>query len=366
MPMSNAPAPSAMGSEPVRADEEGSALDVPDLFRPLDAFRLLRHPKCTATAMQRWGMVMIILRADNATRRAKFSMGTLAADMNVTRRCVVKLLTDLETGGDGMPIGIVREVGQKLEGHRRDANTYTHFVKPGWALEAYENRESGSLGNVVPQSKTNIGEPGSPTMVNQDHQVGDLRSQVLPSSLPKDLPREERSPAGSRPPVESKSNDQPTLVPVDPPRDDAREVWEHHVRCWRRKNPKATRPPELTDKRRKLAKARLGRFRPDELKRALDGMWASDFHVDNGHTRFELIMRDDEHVEMFLEKAPKVKPSPREFDQEQYRRASGPPVPPPPRPSHDEQVAINLAHTERTAALFAGIGNGPTPARRLP
>lgn len=95
---------------------------------------------------------------------------------------------------------------------------------------------------------------------------------------------------------------QPTLLPVEPARDDAREVWDHYVACWRKKNPKATRPPVLTPERRRLAKARLGTFSLDDLKRAIEGLWASDFHVENGHTSFELCLRDAKHVEQFMGK----------------------------------------------------------------
>jgi len=91
----------------------------------------------------------------------------------------------------------------------------------------------------------------------------------------------------------------PTLVPLDPPRDQPREVWDHYVAGWHSKI-RGTREPKLTDGRRRLAKTRLGEFSSDDLKLAIDGMLSSDWHLENGHISFELALRDAKHIEQFI------------------------------------------------------------------
>jgi hypothetical protein len=108
-------------------------------------------------------------------------MTTLAADMGVARRSAVTVLADLVRGGEGFPFVMSREVGRKVRGHRRESNTYHVAIRPGWALDAYLNREAAALGHVDHQP---IGDPAAPTIGHVDHYVGDPVAQVLPSDLP--------------------------------------------------------------------------------------------------------------------------------------------------------------------------------------
>lgn len=90
-----------------------------------------------------------------------------------------------------------------------------------------------------------------------------------------------------------------TLTPPEPSRDEPREVWDHYLAGWR-KNVRGTRPPSWDAKRRKLALARLREFSLDDLKLAVDGLWSSGWHIENGFTAFELVLRDRRHVEQFI------------------------------------------------------------------
>jgi hypothetical protein len=93
---------------------------------------------------------------------------------------------------------------------------------------------------------------------------------------------------------------QPTLVPLDPPRDEPREVWDRYVAGWR-KRVGGSRPPVWDAKRRKLTLARLREFSVADLKLAVDGLWSSDWHFEKGFTSYELLLRDREHVEKFID-----------------------------------------------------------------
>lgn len=154
-------------------------------LRPLDALRLLRDERCTATPTQRHALLMILLRTDNATWEATASMGSFAKDMGVARTTFIRLVPSLVRGHEGIPITLRRQRGRKRHGHRRDANTYGVGIREGWAREAYENRGAGSLGAPRTQPigcNTHLG-IGAPRTG-----VGGVMRQVLPSDLPSDLP----------------------------------------------------------------------------------------------------------------------------------------------------------------------------------
>jgi hypothetical protein len=38
------------------------------------------------------------------------------------------------------------------------------------------------------------------------------------------------------------------------------------------------------------------------LKLAIDGLWSSAWHIENGFTTFDLVLRDRKHVEQFMGK----------------------------------------------------------------
>jgi hypothetical protein len=101
------------------------------------------------------------------------------------------------------------------------------------------------------------------------------------------------SAAPEAPPLQLTAPELTRQHPVD-------EVFAHYVAGWRR-SVGGTRPPRLDGKRRKLVQDRLRHgFSVEDLKRACDGIWLSDFHRQNGHTSIDLIMRDTKHVEQFL------------------------------------------------------------------
>ncbi|WP_394838703.1 hypothetical protein LVJ94_17575 [Pendulispora rubella] len=79
-----------------------------------------------------------------------------------------------------------------------------------------------------------------------------------------------------------------------------REVFDHWLSGWRR-TIGGTRAPALDAKRRRKIRARLAdQFTPADLKRAIDGLWASSWHIENGRTDIELVCRDASHVERFM------------------------------------------------------------------
>jgi hypothetical protein len=92
-----------------------------------------------------------------------------------------------------------------------------------------------------------------------------------------------------------------TLTPLEPAVDEPREVWEHYLAGWR-KHVRGTRPPAWDAKRRKLALARLREFSLADLKLAIDGLWSSTWHIENGFTAYDLVLRDRKHVEQFIGK----------------------------------------------------------------
>ena len=66
-----------------------------------------------------------------------------------------------------------------------------------------------------------------------------------------------------------------------------------------------------TQRRLSKVKARLGEgYTVTDLKRAVDGVLASDYHLRGGYTDIELICRDQAHVERYIEMAPVSKKKP--------------------------------------------------------
>lgn len=102
---------------------------------------------------------------------------------------------------------------------------------------------------------------------------------------------------------ETSESAQAPLLVVDPVEESvapspAVEIFAAYLDGWRRRVGKGAEP-RLTDKRRGLVRARLKDHQVDQLKAAAAGVWMSDWHVENGHTGFELVMRDAGKVEQF-------------------------------------------------------------------
>jgi len=87
----------------------------------------------------------------------------------------------------------------------------------------------------------------------------------------------------------------------------AREVWEH----WKMKvSPKTRALFQGARKSAVIARLRDGRT-VEELKLAIDGLAASDFHMKGGHNDLELVCRNDVKLTSFLRRG------------EEFRRLSG-------------------------------------------
>lgn len=80
--------------------------------------------------------------------------------------------------------------------------------------------------------------------------------------------------------------------------DPVEDIFAEYVTAWK-KSTRGRRPPKLDDKRRRLTLARLRDFAEDDLKAAARGVFASEWHVENHQTSYELVMRDAAHVERF-------------------------------------------------------------------
>lgn len=99
----------------------------------------------------------------------------------------------------------------------------------------------------------------------------------------------------------------PLLLQPEPLKDPdpAEVIFGHWVAGWKR-NVKGTRAPLLDAKRRSKIRARLKeKFSVEDIKQAIDGLWASEWHVEKRHYDIELVCRDAAHVEKFMAEAPK-------------------------------------------------------------
>lgn len=89
-------------------------------------------------------------------------------------------------------------------------------------------------------------------------------------------------------------------APSRPTRESPAEVvWARYLECWRQ-HVRGGRPPVFSTKRKKLVAARLkDGLLLEDLLGAVAGIWRSQWHVDEGHTEFELCLRDVAHVEKY-------------------------------------------------------------------
>jgi hypothetical protein len=89
-------------------------------------------------------------------------------------------------------------------------------------------------------------------------------------------------------------------APSRPPRESPAEVvWARYLECWRQ-HVRGGRPPVFTPKRKKLVAARLkDGLLLEDLLGAVTGIWRSQWHVEEGHTEFDLCLRDVTHVEKY-------------------------------------------------------------------
>lgn len=90
------------------------------------------------------------------------------------------------------------------------------------------------------------------------------------------------------------------LAPVLAQYDPVEAIFAEYTAEWRRVI-RGRRAPTLDTKRRKLTFARLREFCEDDLKAAARGIFASEWHVENKQTGYDLAMRDAAHVERFMQ-----------------------------------------------------------------
>jgi hypothetical protein len=80
------------------------------------------------------------------------------------------------------------------------------------------------------------------------------------------------------------------------------EVYQTYMDGWR-KHVSGTRPPVLSDKRRKLIRDQLRQFPIEDLKLACEGIWLLEFNMKDGHYAIDLVLRDAEHIERYRDHA---------------------------------------------------------------
>lgn len=76
------------------------------------------------------------------------------------------------------------------------------------------------------------------------------------------------------------------------------QVWDAYMAGWRAYVGRGAEP-RLTDGRRSKIRARLKEHDVDTVAAAAAGIWRSWWHVQNGQTGFDLVVRDAAHVERF-------------------------------------------------------------------
>jgi hypothetical protein len=86
------------------------------------------------------------------------------------------------------------------------------------------------------------------------------------------------------------------------------DIFEHYL-AESVKHSKLGRRPILDGKRSAMIRARLREFTEAELKLAIDGLWSSDWHIQNGYTGIEHVLRDTGKVEQFLARSSAPTPS---------------------------------------------------------
>lgn len=150
---------------------------------------------------------------------------------------------------------------------------------------------------------------------------------------------------------------QPELLTTSTPE---REVYEHWVDGWKR-IVRGVRVPKLDTKRRGKVRARLREgYTVAELKLAVDGVWASTWHVENRRYDLELVCRDAPHVDGFIERAPRA-PA--------WAQRAADPEPPPDdsgvtEAEADAALAAAIADLEEhtSPSAFREPSNGDVPA----
>jgi hypothetical protein len=82
--------------------------------------------------------------------------------------------------------------------------------------------------------------------------------------------------------------------------DPERQIHAHYLVGWKT-HVGGKRPPVLDNKRREAIRGRLDEgFSADDLKRACDGLWLSEWHMANKRWGLEVVCRDAAQVEKFI------------------------------------------------------------------
>ena len=106
------------------------------------------------------------------------------------------------------------------------------------------------------------------------------------------------APQAPSPPLMAPQTVLAIVEPTKAPQRPADDIFAAYLDGWRRNNGRG-RAPVLDEKRKRLIAARLKEFDVEHLKAAARGIWASSWHLAEGQTTLDLVMRDAAHVERF-------------------------------------------------------------------
>jgi len=221
---------------------------------------------------------------------------------------------------------------RRIAGRRGDALS-TRLVDAGWwertptgfrLMSWQKYLISRSEVEANREHKSELGRRGGMAKAAKEKESG-LAPRQAPASAEFLLP----IPSRSRPdpvPEEQQKEDPPTpdperrpesfkLTPPDPSpaspaktkkpaksdaTDDERKVFEGFLRGREYRHVKGGAAPLLDAKRLKLIRERLADgYAPETLAAAAFGIWVSQWHFDEGQSRFDLALRDGDHVERF-------------------------------------------------------------------
>lgn len=140
------------------------------------------------------------------------------------------------------------------------------------------------------------------------------------------------------------SVERPTKKKTSEPTDDERKVFDGYLRGRRVRGVKLGIVPVLDAKRLKLIRERLAEgYRAIDLGAAAFGVWLSDWHFEQGHARFDLALRDSEHIERFAKLTRE-----RDEDLRRFAKTSEAPVN---EPTDEEEDGPPLSPEQAAAVL---------------
>jgi hypothetical protein len=163
--------------------------------------------------------------------------------------------------------------------------------------------------------------PASALLLPTEQQSSSSRARVPSHPIPSH-PKEEETVTLSVQPA-GDPGIQLSVVSTTSP---VREVFDYWV--VEKKRICGGREPEYSEKRQSVIRARLAKYSVDEIKQAIDGMLSCEHNLNGKYTGIEVVCRNDEKLEMYIEKAADI--DPRAPSKPSVLPDEGPMIPAPP------------------------------------